>query len=98
MLPYGQGTRYPFVATDGRLAGHRSVRAVPAIRFSEMLDFHNHLMPGVDDGAASLDESRSGIATMLEQGITTIVTTPHIRGSLTAKAVALNQCNGSAEM
>ena len=48
-----------------------------------MLDFHNHLMPGVDDGAASLDESRSGLAVMQEQGITTIVTTPHLRASLT---------------
>jgi protein-tyrosine phosphatase len=48
-----------------------------------MFDFHNHLMPGVDDGAANIDESRSGLATMLEQGVTTIVTTPHIRASLT---------------
>jgi protein-tyrosine phosphatase len=48
-----------------------------------MIDFHNHLMPGVDDGAVNLDESRSGLAEMAEQGITTIVTTPHIRASLT---------------
>ena len=51
-----------------------------------MLDFHNHLMPGVDDGAADLDESRSGLATMVEQGVGTIITTPHIRASLTHKA------------
>ena len=40
-------------------------------------------MPGVDDGAADLDEARAGLAVMEEQGVTTIVTTPHIRGSLT---------------
>lgn len=48
-----------------------------------MLDFHNHLMPGVDDGAADLDESRFGLRAMLEQGVTTIITTPHIRASQT---------------
>ena len=48
-----------------------------------MIDFHSHLMPGVDDGAADLDESRSGLAAMREQGITTIITTPHIRASMT---------------
>jgi protein-tyrosine phosphatase len=47
-----------------------------------MLDFHNHLMPGVDDGAADIAETRSGIATMLADGITTIITTPHISASL----------------
>jgi protein-tyrosine phosphatase len=47
-----------------------------------MLDFHNHLMPGVDDGAADIDESRSGIAAMMASGITTIITTPHVSASL----------------
>ncbi len=48
-----------------------------------MIDFHSHLMPGVDDGAADLDESRSGLQVMREQGSTTIITTPHIRASMT---------------
>ena len=50
-----------------------------------MIDFHSHLMPGVDDGAADIDESRSGLAVMREQGITTIITTPHIQASMTDK-------------
>jgi protein-tyrosine phosphatase len=50
-----------------------------------MIDFHSHLMPGVDDGAADIDESRSGLAVMREQGITTIITTPHLSASLTDK-------------
>jgi protein-tyrosine phosphatase len=47
-----------------------------------MLDFHNHLMPGVDDGAADIDEARSGLAVLLSHGVDTVITTPHLRGSL----------------
>ena len=56
-----------------------------------MLDFHSHLMPGVDDGAANIDESRSGLAVMVEQGFTTIITTPHIRGSMTRRPRELDR-------
>ena len=62
-----------------------------------MLDFHNHLMPGVDDGARDIDESRSGLATMAEQGITTIVTTPHIRGSMTHRPRDLDRYLGELD-
>lgn len=47
-----------------------------------MLDFHSHLIPSVDDGAADLEESRVGLAAMAAEGVTTIVTTPHIAASL----------------
>ena len=56
-----------------------------------MIDFHSHLMPGVDDGAADIDEARSGLAVMREQGITTIITTPHIQASLTDKPRELDR-------
>jgi protein-tyrosine phosphatase len=52
-----------------------------------MLDFHNHLMPGVDDGAADIDESRAGLKAMLADGITGIITTPHIAASLVDRGV-----------
>jgi protein-tyrosine phosphatase len=48
-----------------------------------MLDFHNHLMPAVDDGACDLNESREGLETFRSQGVTTVITTPHLRGSMT---------------
>jgi protein-tyrosine phosphatase len=47
-----------------------------------MLDFHNHLTPGVDDGAADVNESRAGIEAMVADGITGIITTPHIAASM----------------
>jgi protein-tyrosine phosphatase len=63
-----------------------------------MLDFHSHLMPGVDDGAADLDESRSGLAVMREQGITTIITTPHLSASLTDKPRELDEYLGRLDV
>lgn len=54
-----------------------------------MIDFHNHLMPGVDDGAENLDESRAALTVMREQGFQTIITTPHIRASLLARPAEL---------
>jgi protein-tyrosine phosphatase len=49
-----------------------------------VLDFHNHLIPGVDDGSESLDQSLSALEKMWEQGITHVITTPHFR-ALTVK-------------
>ncbi len=44
-------------------------------------------MPGVDDGAASVEESRSGIKAMLAAGVTGIITTPHVSASLLNRGV-----------
>jgi len=44
-------------------------------------------MPGVDDGAADIDESRAGIKAMMADGITGIITTPHIAASLVDRGV-----------
>lgn len=52
-----------------------------------MLDFHNHLVPGVDDGAMNVDESRSGIEAMIADGITGIITTPHISASIVERGM-----------
>jgi protein-tyrosine phosphatase len=46
-----------------------------------LLDFHNHLIPGVDDGAASLEEALAGLEKMHQQGFRTVITTPHLRAS-----------------
>ena len=50
-----------------------------------MLDFHNHLIPGVDDGAANVDEARDGVRALVADGVTQIITTPHISASLEAR-------------
>ena len=45
-------------------------------------DLHSHLVPGVDDGARTIEESLEGVARMLDAGITRIVTTPHVDASI----------------
>lgn len=42
-----------------------------------MVDLHCHILPGVDDGAENLSESISMAKKAVEQGIHTIVATPH---------------------
>ena len=42
-----------------------------------MLDFHTHILPNIDDGSRSVDESRQMLDRMREQGVKTLVATPH---------------------
>ena len=42
-----------------------------------MIDFHNHILPGVDDGSKSMEMSLNMLKTAAEQGITKIVNTIH---------------------
>lgn len=42
-----------------------------------MIDIHSHILPGVDDGAKTFEESLSMGKRAVEEGITTIVATPH---------------------
>ena len=44
-----------------------------------MIDFHNHILPTVDDGASSLDISISMLQHAQEQGITDVVNTVHFQ-------------------
>lgn len=43
-----------------------------------MIDLHCHLLPGVDDGAKSIEESIAMARLSAEQGVETIACTPHM--------------------
>jgi protein-tyrosine phosphatase len=60
----------------------RAVRGVTA-SWAGMIDFHNHLIPAVDDGAADLEQALGALDTLWAQGVRGVVTTPHLSGSLT---------------
>jgi protein-tyrosine phosphatase len=43
-----------------------------------IVDLHSHLVPGVDDGTATIAESLTALASLHEEGVRTVVTTPHL--------------------
>lgn len=45
-----------------------------------LTDIHCHFVPGVDDGAPSLDSALGYLREYVELGITTVCTTPHLPG------------------
>jgi len=42
-----------------------------------VIDWHSHILPGVDDGSRDIDESLELLKMLKEQGIGTVVATPH---------------------
>jgi len=42
------------------------------------VDLHSHLVPAVDDGSTSADESRASLRRLRDEGVGTVVTTPHL--------------------
>src|SRR3954453_2409976 len=47
---------------------------------SHYADIHFHLLPGVDDGPSSMDESVALAAAAVADGTRVVVATPHVRG------------------
>src|SRR3954452_5979129 len=47
-----------------------------------MLDLHCHILPGVDDGAASLDEALAMAEFYVRDGVTHVAATPHCNLSI----------------
>ncbi len=58
---------------------------------ARIVDFHSHLMPGVDDGSRSVEQSIAALTAMGEQGMGTCITTPHFDASLTRDRARLAQ-------
>ncbi len=56
-----------------------------------VVDLHNHLLPGVDDGAADDAGSRVGLAAFADAGVVRACVTPHVTGSLTGEPAALER-------
>jgi hypothetical protein len=44
-----------------------------------MIDLHSHILPGVDDGSATLQESLEIANAAVEDGIELVAATPHVR-------------------
>ncbi|HEX8269191.1 MAG TPA: CpsB/CapC family capsule biosynthesis tyrosine phosphatase [Flavobacterium sp.] len=46
------------------------------------IDFHSHLLPGIDDGAKTFDDTKALISDLISFGCEQFITTPHIMGNV----------------
>ena len=52
---------------------------LPATGFSSVIaDMHSHLIPGIDDGAKTIEDSITLIKCLYDAGFSRLITTPHI--------------------
>ena len=62
-----------------RLEEFASVRASNRARDRRVIDLHSHLLPAVDDGSRSVEQSVKVLFEMAQQGVTDVCLTPHLR-------------------
>lgn len=55
----------------------------------DFVDIHSHLLPGIDDGARTIDESIDLIRGLEKIGINRLITTPHIYGTVWPNSAAI---------
>lgn len=70
-----------------------------------MIDIHCHILPGIDDGAQSVEDALAMAKEAVTQGITTIIATPHYnskysndKAAILAKAAELNRSLSNAQI
>jgi protein-tyrosine phosphatase len=51
-----------------------------------MIDLHSHLLPGVDDGSKSIEQSVRVLERFVADGVTVLACTPHLDASRAARA------------
>lgn len=44
-----------------------------------MIDLYSHVLPGIDDGAATIEESLAVARAAVADGVTVLAATPHVR-------------------
>ena len=49
-----------------------------------MMDFHTHILPGIDDGSSSIEESVEMIKMLKVQGVREVLLTPHFYAYLSS--------------
>jgi protein-tyrosine phosphatase len=54
-----------------------------------VIDLHSHILPGLDDGARTLDDALEIARAAVSDGITTIAATPHVREDYPTTAAAM---------
>lgn len=65
---------------------------------SKLVDFHSHVLPGIDDGSASVEESMAMLRLEAEQGISHVIATPHFYAQHDAPEKFLRRREEAANM
>lgn len=63
-----------------------------------MIDFHTHILPGIDDGSDCLDTTRQLLEEMSRQGVHTVVATPHFYAALDTPEAFLQRRAAALEL
>jgi len=56
-----------------------------------VIDLHAHVLPGLDDGARTLDESAEILALAAREGVTAVAATPHVRHDFPTRPEEMEQ-------
>lgn len=56
-----------------------------------MIDLHSHILPGLDDGARSLDDALGMARAAVADGITALAATPHVRADFPTSASTMEK-------
>jgi protein-tyrosine phosphatase len=63
-----------------------------------VIDLHCHILPGVDDGPSDMEATMRMADVAVEEGIETIVATPHVSLDYTIDPTKLAQCVGAVNV
>lgn len=56
-----------------------------------MIDLHTHILPGIDDGARTLEDALDMARAFVADGVTTIAATPHVRDDFPTSADSMHR-------
>lgn len=62
-----------------------------------MIDWHSHILPGMDDGSRDVNESMSMLSVLEAQGVDTVIATPHFYANDESVDNFLNRRKDSCE-
>ena len=68
----------------------RSHAVRPEEGWSGLVDLHSHVLPGVDDGADSFDDSVAMATAAEREGISVLAATPHVRDDFPTRSATMH--------
>lgn len=65
------------MVTDPNKGSERATDRLRSVAHGKWIDFHTHILPGMDDGSRSVEESLEMLDASAQQGVGCVVLTPH---------------------